>query len=239
MKKIRLLALFLAVITACVLFYYLSQSGNKTVEVPKAYVIVAEADIPENTIITEQMLKLVSVPAETVLPNTFNKAADIVGKTASTQIMAGEQILRIRLVDVGSPESGSLAYAVNPGMRAITIGVGDTSSLKCMIRPNDIVDIVAQYQIERDVVKADGTTEAKTIPTAKLLMQGIKVLAVDQVMLKSGAEQYTTLTLEVTPEQAVELSYSENNGLLRALLRSPVDTDVVDVVPITITNIFS
>jgi Flp pilus assembly protein CpaB len=70
-------------------------------------------------------------------------------------------------------------------------------------------------------------------------MQAIKVIAVDQVLQKSGAEKYTTLTLEVTPAQAVELSYSENAGLLRAILRSPVETGTVDLKPITIKDIIS
>ncbi|MEL4106867.1 Flp pilus assembly protein CpaB [Oscillospiraceae bacterium WX1] len=228
MKKIRLLALILAVITAGALFYYLSLAGNITKNTPKSNVIVAADDIPENTVMTADMLKLVSVPTDTILPNTYDNATDIVGKTTSAKIIAGEQILSIRLVDVGSTESGTLAYAIEPGMRAITIGVGDTSSLKYMIRPNDTVDIVAQYQVE---------AENKAIPTAKLLMQNIKVLAVDQVMQKSGSDKYTTLTLEVTPTQAVELSYSENAGLLRAILRSPLDKNDIYVPVITITQI--
>ena len=237
MKRIRLIAFFLAVIAAGALFYFISVSGNQTTETPKANVVIAAEDIPENTVITAEMLKLVSVAAETVLSNTYDQAADIIGKTTNTKIMSGEQVLSIRLVDLGSTESETLSYAIEPGMRAITIGVGDTSSLDYMIKPNDMIDIIAQYQIETQVVNASGAYENKTIPTAILLMQEIKVLAVDQVMQKSGLDVYTTLTLEVTPEQAVQLSYSENAGLLRAILRSPLDTDTASVDTITITDI--
>lgn len=237
MKKIRLIAFFLAVIAAGILFYFLSASGDKTVDTPKANVIVAADDIAENTVITAEMLRLVSVPAETILSNTYDAAADVIGKTTNTKIMSGEQILSIRLVEIGSTESDTLAYAIEPGMRAITIGVGDTSSLKYMIKPNDVIDIIAQYQVESEVANAQGELENKSVPTAILLMQAIKVLAVDQVMQKSGLEQYTTLTLEVTPEQALELSYSENTGLMRAILRSPLDTETANVTPITITDI--
>lgn len=237
MKKIRLLALFLAVITAGALFYFLSASGIKTKETPKSNVIVAAAALPENTVLTADMLKLVSVPTESVFPNSYKKAADIIGKTTSAKIMSGEQIVSIRLVDVGSTESGKLAYAIKPGMRAITIGVGDTSSLKNMIQPGDFIDIIAQYQVEKSVASGTGGTALKTIPVAKLLQQNIKVLSVDQVMQKTGADKYTTVTLEVTPDQAVVLSYSENAGLLRAILRSPLDTENVYVQTVTITEI--
>ena len=237
MKKIRLMAFFLAVITAGALFYYLSVSGNQTAEVQKSHVIVAATDIPENTVVTAEMLERVSVPAEMVLQNTYDKVSDIIGKTTSAEMMSGEQVVSGRLVEVGSTENETLSYAIEPGMRAITIGVGDTSSLDYMIKPNDMIDIIAQYQIETQVMNANGSLENKTIPTATLLMQGIKVLAVDQVMQKSGLDVYTTLTLEVTTEQAVELSYSENAGLLRAILRSPLDTDTASVDTITITDI--
>lgn len=232
MKKIRLLALLLAVITAGALFFFLGLSGNKSENMPKANVIVAAADIPENTVITAEMLKLVSIPVGTVLSNTYSKTSDVIGKTTNTKIMSGEQILSIRLVKVGSTDSGTLAYSIKPGMRAITIGIGDTSSLKYMIKPNDIVDIVAQYQVENLAVN-------KTVPVAKLLMQKIKVLAVDQVMQKSGSEKYTTLTLEVTPEQAVKISFSENAGLLRAILRSPLDTGDAPATTITINEVIN
>ncbi len=237
MKKIKILALFLALITAGVLFWYLSQNDAEAVEIPKSNVAVAAYNIPENTVITAEMVILSAIPVDLVMPQTYNSASDIIGMTARSEIVAGEQIVTSRLVEVGSSSSGSLAYTVTPGMRAITIGVNDTSSLKCMIRPGDFVDIIAQYQVEQLVSSAQGETEIRTIPEARLLLQQTLVLAVDQVMLESGAEAYTTLTLEVTPEQAVTLSLTETNGLLRAILRSPLDTETVASEGITILDI--
>lgn len=237
MKKIRILALFLALITAGVLFWYLRQNDTKAVAIPKANVAVAVCDIPENTVITAEMVELSQIPVELVLPQTYDRASDIVGMTARSGIVSGEQLVTVRLVEVGSSDSGSLAYTVTPGMRAITIGVNDTSSLKCMIRPGDIVDIIAQYQVEQVVTNALGETVLKAVPEATLLLQQTLVLAVDQVMQKSGADAYTTLTLEVTPEQAVALSLSETSGLLRVILRSPLDTETINVDNITILDL--
>jgi pilus assembly protein CpaB len=144
MKKIKILALFLALITAGALFWFLSQNDAQAVEIPKSRVAVAACDIPENTVITADMVSFAAVPVELVLPQTYDNASDIIGKTARSELVAGEQIVTSRLVEVGSADSGSLAYAVTPGMRAITIGVNDTTGLKCMIRPGDHVDIIAQ-----------------------------------------------------------------------------------------------
>jgi pilus assembly protein CpaB len=227
MKKIKILALFLALITAGVLFWYLSLPDDKPVEPPKANVVVAKSDIPENTVITDEMVELSSVPVDLILAQTFGGVSDVVGMTARSAIVRGEQIVAARLVEIGSADSGSLAYRVTPGMRAITIGVNDTTGIKSMVHPGDHVDIIAQYQVDEFVMNVDGELETKTVPEAKLLLQMKLVLAVDQVMQQSGSPAYTTLTLEVTPEEAVRLSLSENSGLVRAILRSPLDEETV------------
>ncbi len=237
MKKIKILALFLALITAGVLFWYLSQDKAEAVEVPKSIVAVAACDIAENTVITSDMITTSYMPAELVLPQAYASAANIVGKTARSPIVAGEQIVSARLVEVGSSNSGSLAYTVTPGMRAITIGVNDTTGLKCMIHPGDIVDIIAHYQAEETTVTAEGEKETQPVPEARILLQQMLVLAVDQVMQESGEAAYTTLTLEATPEQAVLLSLSETVGMLRAVLRSPLDTEAVPDSRVTIMDL--
>ena len=237
MKKVRLVALILAVITAGALFYFLRPSQDKTETVRYSSVIVAAAEIKENTTITAEMLRAESIPSVNVLSNTYVSAADIIGKTACADIMKNEQIVSARLVTVGTAEGGTLAYAVTPGMRAITIGVNDTTGLKNMVKPGDYVDLISQYQIETLVINPKGEEDVKVIPVSKLLLQELKVLAVDHVMQKTGMDKYVTLTLEVTPGQAVIISYSETNGLLRAVLRSPLDKDEVDFDPVTIDDI--
>ena len=237
MKKIKVLALFLALITAGLLFWYLNRTGTTEAEIPTAAVAVASYDIPENTVITADMVTITSIPVELVLPQTYSSSYDIVGKTACSDIVAGEQIVTARLVEVGSSDSGTLAYTVTPGMRAITIGVNDTTGLKSMIHPGDTVDIIAQYQAEVERLNDSGETETETVTMATLLLQQTLVLAVDQVLQESGSTAYTTLTLEVTPEEAVELSLSESSGLLRAILRSPLDTETIDINAVTITDI--
>lgn len=239
MKKIKLLALIMAVITGATLFLYLRSLNTKPVETIKTNVIVAVTDIPENTTITKDMVTAAAISTDAVLSNTYDNASYIIGMTTNADIIAGEQIISNRLVEVGSASSGTLAYTIEPGMRAITIGVNDTSSLKCMINPGDSVDIIAQYEIEVEYTNTTGEPDTKTIPVAKLLLQNIKVLAVDQIMAQSGAVSYTTLTLEVTPEQALELSFSEYTGLLRAILRSPMDTEEQTVPNINLDGIMA
>lgn len=50
---------------------------------------------------------------------------------------------------------------------------------------------------------------------------------------KTNTSGYSTLTLEVTPQQAVELNYAAKNSTLQAILRSPIDDNEVQVPNIT------
>lgn len=237
MKKIKILAFFIAIITAGALFWYMSQLGQNEVQIARANVLVASSSIMENTVITAEMVKTVVMPIESIISDSYSDDSYVIGKTARSDIMAEEQIVSARLVEVGSAQSGSLAYAVKPGMRAITIGVNDTTGLKGMIRPGDYLDIVALYQVEQTNINAQGLEEVKLVPMAKLLLQKIMVLAIDQSMQEKETVNYSTLTLEVTPEQAIMLSLSEYNGLLKAILRSPVDEEDASVQAMTLTDI--
>ena len=227
MKKIRLVALIAAVLTALGLFFYL-KSINKPVTVAKKTVIVAASNISQNTTITPDMVKKVSLPSESVLSGAVTDQAQVVGKVINADLVAGEQVLASQLVTAGTVGSNTLAYAVKSGDRAITVGVDDVSGLDGMIKPGNAVDIVAQ----NNVANAKGTSS----PGATLLLQNITVLAVDQVMTKDGAAQgksYKTVTLDVTPSQAVQLSYYVATGTIRMILRSPLDQNQVNVPNVT------
>ena len=226
MKKIRLVALLAAVVTALGLFFFLN-SLNKPVTVAKKTVIVAASNISQNTTISSNMVKKVSLPSEAVLSGAVTDESQVIGKVVKTNLVAGEQVIASQLTTAGEVGSTTLAYAVKAGDRAITVGVDDVSGLDGMIKPGNAVDIIAQNKV------AQGTT---TVPGATLLLQNITVLAVDQVLTKDGVAQgktYKTVTLDVTPNQAVQLSYYVSTGTIRMILRSPLDQNQVSVPNVT------
>lgn len=229
MKKVKILALVMAIVTAGLLFWYLNTIGNKVDDVETTKVVIAAEDIPENTEITSKMLITADVPVESILAETYDDSSLIVGMAARVDILAGEQIISSRLIEIGTSTGGTLAYSITPGMRAITIAVSEVTGQSSLIRPGDYVDIISEYMVSDD------------IPTETLLLQNILVLATDQALSESGvtegATEYTTITLEVTPEQALKLSISENNGIVRAILRSPLDKEGAVAEDVTISNI--
>lgn len=235
MKKVRILALISAVVTVILLITFLT-SLSKPSETPKTEVLVAAKVIPPNVPITQDMLTLTKLPNEAVLAEAISDAGLAIGKVAKTEILAGEQILAPKLVLAGESRETSLNYAVEPGMRAISIAVDAVSSLSFMITPGNHVDIIGQYEVQ--------TADNKQTQIAKVIAENLTVLAVDSVLSeagKTGIEDatYTTLTLQATPDQALKLSFSENAGVLRAVLRSPLDETVTRLPSVTADQILA
>ncbi len=240
MKKMKIIALLAALIAGLAIFQLLSEI-SKPQEVPRTNVVVAAVNIQENTTITADMVMLAPIATESLLKNCVKNLDSVIGMVISSDVIQGEQIVTDRLVRIGDTQSTSntLAYVVKPGMRAITISVGDTSGLSNMLRPGNFVDVVLNYTYEDDSQSETQEGEAKNVVASKILIQNIEVLAISSSLSKTSIpeEGYTSVTLMVTPEQAVQLSYSEYNASLRLILRSPLDSNKTENSEITIDDI--
>ena len=242
MKKIKFLALVVAVIAAVLLYKFLNTLDQKaSVEVVKTGVVMASVNIPPNTPITDDMLDIKQLPVEAAHAEAVVNEAAAIGKFSKYEIMAGEQVLYTKLISPeGGGGDGTLAYEIKPGMRAISIGVGNLSGLVGMIRPHNTVDIIAQFQ--KSEKQTDGGE--KIIDYTTMIAENIKVLAVDDVISQEGKTKnpetgtaYTSVTLQVTVYQAMELNMSEYKGQLRLILRSPLDEDIIRPPSITFDDI--
>jgi pilus assembly protein CpaB len=238
MKKVRILALILAIITGVLLYRYLdSVSEPVVVEIEKSNVVVAIADIPANIPITTEMIKLTQLPEESVHILAVKDINEVIGKVSSSVIIQGEQILSSKLITPGVG-NGTLAYKINEGMRAITVGVNNLTGLSNMIIPDNRVDIVGMYSVE---VEQPGGGETKTIDYTTMLLENVRVLAIDDKMTEqdkaASEEEYVSLTLEVTPLQAMEVSMTEYKGSLRAILRSPLDEGTTSLPALTVDKV--
>lgn len=241
MKKVKLIALLTAVVAAVLLFNFLnSVSKTANVDVTKIGVVTASANIPPNTPITDEMLVITEMPLKAVQNESIKAKEAALGKVSSSEILAGNQILGTQLISSeGGSGNGTLAYEIKPGMRAISIGVSNLSGLVGMIKPKNTVDIIAQVQ--KPEKNTQGADEVKDYTS--LLAENITVLAVDDVLAKEGKAKneegisYTTVTLQVTPQQALGISMAEAKGQLRLILRSPLDQNVTGLKSITFDNI--
>lgn len=238
MKKVKILAVVSAVATALLLYLFLGSLGRPTATSTMS-VIVAASDIPANTPITNEMIKTAELPAASVVAGALTDRTKVVGKIASAEIFVGEQLLEAKLVSTGESGNKTLAYAIEPGMRAITIHVDETSGLAYMITPGNKVDIIGEFVSTE--TSDDGSTSSKKSYTT-MVLENVAVLAVDNIFSEDGkadseAPGYTTLTLQVTPKQAMVLSAAQFEGQIRVILRSPVDNQETNQESLTLDDV--
>jgi len=230
-KKVKILALLSAIVTALLLFVFLSSlikfGGSDTTQI-----VTAAQDIPANTLITQEMLANTDIPTDAVLPGAITKLSDVVGKTLKSDVYVGEQIISAKVIVPGETGNGALSYVIEPGMRAITIGVDATSGVAGMLRPSDRIDLVGEF------------SQAGTVYT-DVVAENVNILAVDNVLSETGkaadgtTPAYSTITLEVTPRQAMEISMAAYSGSIRAVLRSPLDEVLNNFKSVTLVNVLN
>ncbi|MGN0334308.1 MAG: Flp pilus assembly protein CpaB [Lachnospiraceae bacterium] len=224
MKKIRIIAAVCALLTGGCMFAMMWMYEEQ--EVVTASVVVAVSDIPQNTVITEEMLAVQTIPEELVLTGACRNKELLIGKMALVELKAGEQIFDSRLIAVGERNAASLSMMIEEDKRAITIAVDSVAGLSNMIRPGDMVDVLCHI------------TDADENAVTNTLVENIPVLAVDNVVSTQGkSDGYSTITLMVTPEEANKIDWCGNQGFLRLILRTPLDEEQADAPEISVYNV--
>jgi pilus assembly protein CpaB len=145
--------------------------------------------------------------------------SDYVGSVVREPILAGEPIVGRKIVRAG--DSGYLAAYLEPGMRAMAIGVTVESAAGGFILPGDRVDVVFTGEDKSGVEGGGSKFIAGTV------LHNVKVLAIDQSTRAGDDEQAVvgaTATLEVGPRDAEILAQAKAQGELSLSLRSYADT---------------
>lgn len=178
-------------------------------------VVAATKTICAGDEISASDLAFVSVPNSTVADGAITKK-DIddssktpVGRVATQYIAKGSQLTNASTAGKDNPES--LAAAIGDGMEAVTISVDAQSGMGGMLRVNDRVKVI---QPNDGSLGGDGCT---------VIADSVRIAALDgNFSSGSGSSDgYSTVTLEVTPEQAGMIRTA---GGLTLTLPSSADT---------------
>ena len=146
--------------------------------------------------------------------------SDYFGSVVREPILAGEPIVARKIVRAG--DSGYMAAYLEPGMRAMSIGVSVEMAAGGFILPGDRVDVLVTVE-RQETGDAGGQTRYAT----STVLQNVKVLAVDQSTRADDDQQAVvgaTATLEVAPSDAEALALARAAGTLSLVLRSYADT---------------
>jgi pilus assembly protein CpaB len=125
-------------------------------------------------------------------------------------LRAGEPIGRLVL---NEPERPALTEQLAPGRRAITMPVDYVNSLSGRLAPGDRIDLFVTF-----------AHEGQRITT--LLVSAVRVLATDEPLALQSADNFglkersvTSVTLDVSPKEALKLVSAKLGGVLTAVLR--------------------
>ncbi len=181
-------------------------------EAAQAKIIVAARPLQFGAPLTEPDLVAVAWPASAVPEGSFASIEDLTKngqRVALTTIAKNEPILASHVTGPG--QKASLAALIAPGMRAVTVRVDDVRGVAGFIMPGDRVDVALTR----------GENSANNNSFTDLLLQNVKVLAIDQLASErqEKAQVAKAVTLEVSAMQGQKLILASGTGTLSLILR--------------------
>lgn len=194
-----------------------AMSAKTTVDAAQADTqptLVASVDMKAGEVIQPASVETRAIPQSfrvqnALAPEAVNEDPPLIGRRVLVDMPAGTQLSSS--VVSGSVEAGHLASALNSGLQAVTIGVDAEAGLAGQLRPMDRVRVVAWTQAMGE------TTALETV------CEDVRILSLDGAL--SGAEAgYTSVTIEVTSEQANAVRSAQFAGKVSFVLHSVLDS---------------
>ena len=223
-KSLILLALALGCgLIASIGISQVLDSKNKVAVLETVPIYVALQNINLGDPLDDGMVSLEEWPKSKVPLGAITKWEDLEDRRPLAVIFEGEPLMDGKLLPKGQrhdPIAG-----IPPGMRLKTVSVDARKSAAGLLSPGDRVDLqIFVHRNERENILH---------PFTKILLQNIRVYAVDQTVQRSadGSESRTvskTVSLLVTPQQANRITTAENFGEISLIPRHPDDDKIVE-----------
>jgi pilus assembly protein CpaB len=227
MRGRGLILIGLSLALAVIALYFLrtgSPPPAPVAEQPTLSIVVASAALNFGDHVGPDKVRLVAWPEGAVPQGAFKKLDDVVGKgenrVALQAIAPGEPILETKIS--GSGARATLSSIIGTNMRAVTLHVTDTTGVAGFVLPNDRVDVLL-------------TRQQQSNPTTDILLQNVKVLAIDQVAQGANDKDRSdkpmvakVVTVEVSPVDAEKLVLAQQLGTLSLALRNYASLHEVD-----------
>lgn len=208
-------------------------------------VVVAGKDLGFGSKMDEQNMAVRRIPAGLAQTDVITPAefANYKGRVLKQAVKAGRPVLKSFLVDQVPLD---FSDTVPVKRRGLTVQVDELNSFAGLLRPGDRVDLFAS-------LPGNLNPTDKKVPTLIPVVQNVRVLAtgkdsqhdyVDKLILggmgqpAKANEDYTNITVDVTPRQAALISMAREKGHLVSLLRNRKDTGLADFSMLTSGALF-
>ncbi len=242
MKRTRILALLLAVIVMIMMAIILlpKESVNESMEEAKKTVVVAKQTIPAYTEITEDMVETIEYPESAVAPNAVSDLENAIGCSTLVEISAQEVLMSNHLLKA-EDIAGGLGLLLDDGMRAMSVSVDSVTGVSNLLKVGNKVDVIVVLNAPENVDNENGDL-VNNESVAKILLENIEVVALDTTLIGNpvgddGEPYYTTVTLAVSPQDALSLALACYEGSVYLIERPQNENESVTTSPVRIENI--
>lgn len=227
-----------SILLGLMVYFAMSGDDEKAAEKPQTnlvQVVAAKQDIPERTVVKEDMLKVVEVPSELVPEGAFRDVADAVDHPTSTAIQQGD-IMTSRKAYVDIRMAGFTGI-IPPDCRAVTIPINDVTGVSGFAHPGDYVDImiisgtkengingriILQDVLLLGINRTAGLPNTPTGDSSKKdgdKKDDASAQNVGNVNTKASSDTMATATVALKPADALKLAAASQEGTLYLVLR--------------------
>jgi Flp pilus assembly protein CpaB len=138
-------------------------------------VLVAKETIRQGSKLNADQFKVVTFAESDLVPNPISNADAIVGQTATTDILKGQQLSQAHIATTTDDDrADQLTFKVPDGHRAIGVKVDDVSTFGGLVVPGDRVDVVVTYD------EKDNNASEQKYKRISTVLQNVLVLAREQ-----------------------------------------------------------
>ncbi|TIU90028.1 MAG: Flp pilus assembly protein CpaB [Mesorhizobium sp.] len=178
-------------------------------------IVVASMPLKFGDALSADKLREIAWPAGAIPAGAFKTTKDALAGSGARQalqsISANEPVLASKITGPG--QRATLSAVLGEGMKAVSIRVNDVLGVAGFVFPGDRVDVLLTRTVRSD--------EGADKSFVDVLLQSVKVLAVDQVAdeSKDSPTVVKAVTVEVNTKDAQKLTLAAGAGQLSLALR--------------------
>lgn len=214
-RQKKLLIFVGAWLSAGLLTWFLYAKTVTPQQEKQAAVLVATHDMPIGTMLRQSDLKRVNYPERSIPKGILSDPKDAVNRVLLVALNNNEPVISTKLSAATTTEG--MASTIEPGMRAVSVAITDSTGVAGMVVPNSHVDVL----FTRPGTMAEAVTST--------ILENVRVLSTGR-QLPTGEKADTrtprspVVTLVMSPAEAQKLELAKNQGKISLSLRNPLDT---------------
>jgi pilus assembly protein CpaB len=207
-------------------------------------VVVASRDLVKGDKLSTSTLSVRNIPSDYVDPNAVkpDQFENIDGLIITQNLASGKPLLN-SFIDREFPLDFSDTIPVK--RRAMTIQVDETNTIAGLLRPGNRIDLFVNMPAPDSAEEGSGNQIMPVVENVEVLATGRDAARdyEEKVRLLRGGmnalpdQNYTSLTLNVTPKEAALIELAQDKGDILALLRNRKDESASGFVNVSTATI--